>query len=196
LIDGTRGDSCPSGGAVFRDRTWWCWGCPEGGPVAYEVAIALGAPLDVIVVRKLGLPFQPELAMGAIGEDGVRVLDADILRASGVEADELREVETREQSSLRSPVAQLRRGRPRIDLNGRAAVIVTTAWRRGRRLGRRAPWHGGWERLGSCWPYRSHPPTRSAGYRKLTRSSVSPHHGASSQSATITEPPRVSCTVH
>ena len=52
-------------------------GLPRGGvPVAFEVARALGAPLDVIVVRKLGVPFQPELGMGAIGEDGVRVINA------------------------------------------------------------------------------------------------------------------------
>lgn len=51
-------------------------GLPRGGvPVAAEVATALGAPLDVIVVRKLGLPSRPEVAMGAIGEDGVRVVD-------------------------------------------------------------------------------------------------------------------------
>ncbi len=56
-------------------------GLPRGGvPVAYEVARALGAPLDVIVVRKLGVPFQPELGMGAVGEDGVRVLNEDVLQ--------------------------------------------------------------------------------------------------------------------
>ena len=55
-------------------------GLPRGGvPVAYEVAKALDAPLDVIVVRKLGVPFQPEVAMGAIGEGGSRVLDPDVL---------------------------------------------------------------------------------------------------------------------
>ena len=55
-------------------------GLPRGGvPVAFEVAQALGAALDVIVVRKLGVPFQPELAMGAIGEDGVRVENGEVL---------------------------------------------------------------------------------------------------------------------
>jgi putative phosphoribosyl transferase len=100
-------------------------GLPRGGvPVAYQVAAALGAPLDVIVVRKLGLPFQPELAMGAIGEDGVRVLDRGILQSAGITADELRDVESREQWHLRTRVAQLRRGRSRIGLEGRVAVIV------------------------------------------------------------------------
>ena len=56
-------------------------GLPRGGvPVAFEVARALEVPLDVIVVRKLGVPFQPELGMGAIGEDGVRVIDHEIVR--------------------------------------------------------------------------------------------------------------------
>jgi putative phosphoribosyl transferase len=100
-------------------------GLPRGGvPVAFPVAVALQAPLDVIVVRKLGLPYQPELAMGAIGEDGVRVLDRDLVQLAGVRADELRDVERREQSLLRSRVEQFRRGRPRVDLNGRVAVIV------------------------------------------------------------------------
>jgi putative phosphoribosyl transferase len=71
-----------------------------------------------------GVILQPELAMGAIGEDGVRVLDRDIVQLSGVRADELREVERREQSLLRTRVEQFRRGRPRIDLKGRVAVIV------------------------------------------------------------------------
>ncbi len=58
-------------------------GLPRGGvPVAAEVARELGAPLDVIVVRKLGVPIQPELAMGAIGEGGVRVINDDVVRAA------------------------------------------------------------------------------------------------------------------
>ncbi|HEX2288662.1 MAG TPA: phosphoribosyltransferase, partial [Pseudonocardiaceae bacterium] len=60
-------------------------GLPRGGvPVAAEVALALGAPLDVIMVRKLGVPFQPELAMGAIGEGGVRILVPETVRRAGV----------------------------------------------------------------------------------------------------------------
>jgi putative phosphoribosyl transferase len=56
-------------------------GLPRGGvPVAFEVAQALAAPLDVVIVRKLGVPFQPELGMGAIGEDGARILDRHVLR--------------------------------------------------------------------------------------------------------------------
>lgn len=65
-------------------------GIPRGGmPVAAELARALGAPLDVLVVRKLGLPQQTELAMGAIGERGARVLNDDVLRAGGVSEKQL-----------------------------------------------------------------------------------------------------------
>src|SRR5438552_18383779 len=60
-------------------------GLPRGGvPVAFEVAKALGAPLDILVVRKLGVPYQPELGMGAVGEDGVRVLNADVPPQAGL----------------------------------------------------------------------------------------------------------------
>ena len=59
-------------------------GLPRGGvPVAYEVSVSLGIPLDVIVVRKLGVPFQPELAMGALGEGGVRVENHEVLHGGG-----------------------------------------------------------------------------------------------------------------
>lgn len=65
-------------------------GLPRGGiPVAYEVAKVLEAPLDVILVRKLGVPFQPELAMGAIGEGGERVIDTDVVELAGISDREL-----------------------------------------------------------------------------------------------------------
>ena len=76
-------------------------GLPRGGvPVAFEVAQMLDAPLDVIVVRKLGVPFQPELAMGAIGEGGVRILDREILQLARVSETELTAVERRERPEL------------------------------------------------------------------------------------------------
>jgi putative phosphoribosyl transferase len=100
-------------------------GLPRGGvPVAFEVADALGAPLDVLVVRKLGVPFRPELAMGAIGEGGRRVLDAGVLADTQVTEEELLAVEKRERTRLDALVACLRRGRDRVDLRGRIAVIV------------------------------------------------------------------------
>jgi len=98
---------------------------PRGGvPVAFEVAEALDAPLDVIVVRKLGVPFQPELAMGAIGEEGVEVLDARVLAAAQVTEEQLRDIQKRERTLLDARTTLLRRERARVDLLGRTAVVV------------------------------------------------------------------------
>lgn len=100
-------------------------GIPRGGmPVAAELARALGAPLDVLVVRKLGLPQQTELAMGAIGERGARVLNDDVLRAGGVSEKQLAAVERRERAELEARVARFRGDAPIIDLSGRTAVVV------------------------------------------------------------------------
>ena len=100
-------------------------GLPRGGvPVAFEVAGELQAPLDVIVVRKLGMPFQPELAMGAIGEGGYEVLDRTLVARGRVTDDELHEIEARERAELDSRAQRLRRGRRSPDLTGRVAVIV------------------------------------------------------------------------
>ena len=98
---------------------------PRGGvPVGFEVARALGAPLDVIIVRKLGVPFQPELAMGAIGEDGVRVLNEAVIRAARISGPEMEEVERRERLELERRAGRFRAGRGRLELTGRTAVIV------------------------------------------------------------------------
>jgi putative phosphoribosyl transferase len=100
-------------------------GLPRGGvPVAAEVAAALHAPLDVIVVRKLGVPFQPELAMGAVGEDDVRVINELVVRMTRVSADELAAVERRERVELDRRASRFRQGRPRIPLAGKVVVIV------------------------------------------------------------------------
>lgn len=100
-------------------------GLPRGGvPVAAEVGRALGAPVDVIVVRKLGVPGQPELGMGAIGEGGVRVLNAEVLREARITDDELRRVEDRERTELERRAAAFRRGRDRVSLQGRTVVVV------------------------------------------------------------------------
>jgi putative phosphoribosyl transferase len=100
-------------------------GLPRGGvPVAYEVARALDAPLDVIVVRKLGVPFQPELAMGAIGEEGVRIINEEVVSIAGVSASQLDEVEVRERTELEVRVRRFRGGRPPIALEGRIVVVV------------------------------------------------------------------------
>jgi putative phosphoribosyl transferase len=100
-------------------------GLPRGGvPVAYEVAKALDAPLDVIVVRKLGVPFQPELGMGAIGEGGARVINDEVVALAGVSAREFAVVETRERAELERRVRRFRGDRPPEALAGRTVVIV------------------------------------------------------------------------
>ena len=100
-------------------------GLPRGGvPVAFQVAQALGAPLDVIVVRKLGVPFQPELGMGAVGEDGARVVNPEVMRACGVSQQELAAVQARERAAVAVRAARYRAVRPREPLAGRVAVVV------------------------------------------------------------------------
>lgn len=100
-------------------------GLPRGGvPVAYQVARELDAPLDVIVVRKLGVPFQPELAMGSIGEGGVLIRNSEILGRTGVSEREFSAVEEKERNELDRRVHRFRANRPRIDLEGRTAVII------------------------------------------------------------------------
>lgn len=111
--------------ASLRGQDLVVLGLPRGGvPVAYEVAAALDAPLDVIVVRKLGVPFQPELAMGAIGEGGARVVDHGLVARARVSEQEFAAVERRERALLESRVQRLRRGRGRVALEGRTAVVV------------------------------------------------------------------------
>ena len=100
-------------------------GLPRGGiPVAFEIARALGAPLDVILVRKVGLPAQPELAMGAIGEDGVRLVNTDVVRADRVSDAAFAEVEQRERAELSRRAERYRAERPRLPLDGRTAIVV------------------------------------------------------------------------
>lgn len=100
-------------------------GLPRGGvPVAYEVARELSAPLDVIVVRKLGVPFQPELGFGAVGENGVRVLNDDIVRMTGLTTEEQARVEERERAEVERRARRFRGDRPPVPLSGRTVVVV------------------------------------------------------------------------
>ena len=100
-------------------------GLPRGGvPVAFEVAEELHAPLDVIVVRKLGVPFQPEYGFGAIGEDGVRIIDDHVVRQARLTGAQIAEVEARERVLLDRRVSQLRGDRPPVPLAGRTVIIV------------------------------------------------------------------------
>jgi putative phosphoribosyl transferase len=99
-------------------------GLPRGGvPVAYEVAIALEAPLDVVVIRKLGAPFNSEFAVGAIGE-GARVVDEATLRQLGITDGQLAAIEDRERAELDRRIRRFRGPEGRIDLAGRDALII------------------------------------------------------------------------
>jgi len=111
--------------SAYRDSDAVVLGLPRGGvPVAATVAVALGLPLDILVVRKLGVPFQPELAMGAVGEDGVRVLNHVVLDNAGIEPDELLAVEERERREVDNRAVRLRGRHRRRSLEGRAAILV------------------------------------------------------------------------
>lgn len=100
-------------------------GLPRGGvPVAAEVAWALDAPLEVLIVRKLGVPRQPELAMGAIGEGDLVVMNDDIVEMAGVSPAEVREVVIRERAEVSRRVDRYREGLPMVPLRGRTVIVV------------------------------------------------------------------------
>jgi putative phosphoribosyl transferase len=100
-------------------------GLPRGGVVvAAEVAKALELPLDVIVIRKLGAPGHRELAMGAVAEDGARILDPAIVARTKASAEQVAAIEAQERAALAERVRRLRRGRGRPDLVGRTALVV------------------------------------------------------------------------
>lgn len=100
-------------------------GLPRGGvPIAFEVAKELVAPLDVFLVRKLGLPGQPELAMGAIASDNVRVLNDDVVRWSGVPERVIDAVAKHEQAELERRERRYRHGRGPLKLQGQVVILV------------------------------------------------------------------------
>jgi predicted phosphoribosyltransferase len=100
-------------------------GLARGGvPVAAEVAAALGAPLDVLVARKIGAPEQPELGIGAVAEEGVAVIDRGTVAALGIGDRELEALAARERVELERRVRAYRGGRPPVPLDGRTAVVV------------------------------------------------------------------------
>jgi predicted phosphoribosyltransferase len=98
---------------------------PRGGvPVAFEVAQALRAPLDVFVVRKLGTPGNEELAMGAIASGGIRVLNQNVVGALGIPADLIDEVAQRELQELTRRERVYRQDRPAFDVRGRTVILI------------------------------------------------------------------------
>ncbi|GAA3024528.1 phosphoribosyltransferase family protein [Streptomyces glomeratus] len=109
----------------LRHRDAVVLGLPRGGvPVAFEVAQAIGAPLDVCLVRKLGVPFQPELGMGAIGEDGVRVINDAVVREARVPPEDLARVEEHERIVLEQRARRYRGECEPVTLQGRTVVVV------------------------------------------------------------------------
>jgi predicted phosphoribosyltransferase len=100
-------------------------GLPRGGvPVAYEVARALDLPLDVLVVRKLGLPWQPELAMGAIASGGALVVNEQVLAYLPADSDALQRVRAHEQAELERREREYRGDRPALVMRGRTGILV------------------------------------------------------------------------
>ena len=100
-------------------------GLPRGGvPVAAVVADALGVPLDVLVVRKIGVPWQPELALGAVGESGAVALNDEVLSSGGVGADELDALVRKAAQEVDEVVRQLRPAAGPPEVNGRMAIVV------------------------------------------------------------------------
>jgi putative phosphoribosyl transferase len=98
---------------------------PRGGvPVAFEIAEALDAPLDIFLVRKLGMPGHPEYAIGAIASGGVRVLSEDVVRAYGVSQAAIDAITRQEQAELERREREYRKGRSLVDLRGRVVVLV------------------------------------------------------------------------
>lgn len=109
----------------IADRTPVVVGMARGGVVvAAAVAERLGAPLDVIVVRKLGCPWQPELGVGALAEGGITVIDQELVTELGIGAESLAAVVERERRELARRVERYRGRRPPIALDGRTVVLV------------------------------------------------------------------------
>jgi putative phosphoribosyl transferase len=103
----------------------WVLGLPRGGiPIAYEIAQALNLPLDICLVRKLGVPDQPELAMGAIAPSEVLILNHDIIKALGVSKQALEQVIEQESQELERRAHAYRGDRPEPDITGKTVILV------------------------------------------------------------------------
>lgn len=110
---------------AYRDEAPVVFALPRGGvPVAYEVARLLGAPLDVLVARKLGAPDQPEFGIGAVAPGGVRVLNERAVRLLGIPQDYLDRVTERERAEMERRTLLFRAGRPEAPVGERTAILV------------------------------------------------------------------------
>jgi len=130
-VGATYGDRVEAGRALaaqlthLKNERCVVLGIPRGGiPVAYEVARSLGSPLDVVVVRKLGVPAQPELAFGAVGPEDVSVLNDDVILSCGLTEADVDRVTRRESKERARREAMFRGGRAPVDVAGRTAIIV------------------------------------------------------------------------
>lgn len=111
--------------AGFRDASPVVLGLPRGGvPVAYEIAKALDAPLDVCVVRKVGAPMQPEFGLGAVAEDGVVFLQGQSLAYLGITEEQLRPDIARKQAEVAERTQTFRQGIPALDVRDRTVIVV------------------------------------------------------------------------
>ena len=98
---------------------------PRGGvPVAYEVASRIGAPLDVLLVRKLGVPWQPEMAFGAIASGDIVVMNDDHVKALGLKQDVIHDIVERERTELDRREQLYRDDRPALEIAGKTVVVV------------------------------------------------------------------------
>jgi putative phosphoribosyl transferase len=111
----------------YKDRQAVVLALPRGGvPVAAEVARALNAPLDLILVRKIGVPFQPELAMGAVvdGGNAIAVRNEEVIRMAGMDEAEFQVVCRAELAEIERRRARYLGGRDRVDVSGRTAIVI------------------------------------------------------------------------
>jgi putative phosphoribosyl transferase len=100
-------------------------GLPRGGvPVAFEVALAINAPLEVFVSRKLGVPGQEELAFGAVSSGGIRILDPEIVRIAAISGPEIEQITAREKLELERRESTYRSGRPPLNIAGSTVILI------------------------------------------------------------------------
>lgn len=111
--------------AALKPSSPVVYALPRGGvPVGFEVAQVLGCPLDILIVRKVGVPFQPELAMGAIAEGGVTVRNHDVIAAAGLSEADFEEVAVAERRELGQRVSIFRGDAPQVTPSGHTAIVV------------------------------------------------------------------------
>jgi len=113
--------------AQYKDQAPVILALPRGGvPVAAEVAKALGAPLDLVLVRKIGVPFQPELAMGAVVDGGATLVvrNEDVIETAGIGDSEFQAIRDRELAEIERRRARYLGGRARAEISGRVVIVV------------------------------------------------------------------------